>query len=97
MAYVVIAKWTAQAGHEDEVLAAIRELIPASQAEPGNLQYTAHRDPDDPRVVVFYEQYADEDAFKAHGASEHFERLALGRAIPLLESRERQFLETLDA
>jgi quinol monooxygenase YgiN len=36
----------------------------------------------------------DEDAYKAHGESEHFKELRFGTATPLLESRE--FYVTLD-
>ncbi len=96
MAYVVTAKWTAKEGEEETVLDAIRHLIPASRAEPGNLFYQPTRDPEDPRVFFFFEIYEDEDAYKAHGASEHFEKYGFGQAIPVLESRERKFYETID-
>jgi quinol monooxygenase YgiN len=95
MTYVVTAKWTAQPGNEAAVREAILELIVLSRAEPGSLMYQAHEDPDDPRVFFFYEQYADQAAYEAHGASEHFQRLGHGTAIPLLESRERLFLRPL--
>jgi quinol monooxygenase YgiN len=96
MAYVVTAKWTAKEGEEEAVAAAIAKVIEPSRAEPGNLLYQAHRDPDNPRVFFFYEQYADADAYAAHGASAHFAEHALGDAIPRLESRERAFYETWD-
>lgn len=96
MAFVVVAKWTAKEGEAEEVEAAIRKLAPPSKQEPGNLFYQAHRDPEDPNVFFFYEQYEDEDGYKAHGASEHFQELGFGTAIPLLESRERWFYTTLD-
>jgi quinol monooxygenase YgiN len=92
MTYVVCAKWTAQPGHEAEVRACIEALVEPSRAEPGSLTYIPHADPADPRVFFLYEAYVDEDAYRAHGASEHFQRLAVERAIPLLESRERMFL-----
>ena len=66
-----------------------------SRAEPGNLFYQCHRDPENPRVFFFYEQYADADAFAAHGQTEHFAKWAAGDAFPRLESRERAFYETL--
>jgi quinol monooxygenase YgiN len=96
MAYVLAAKWTAQPGQEDEVLDHVLALIEPSRAEPGNLFYQLHRDPENPRAFFFYEQYADQDAFRAHGDSEHFKRHGLEGAIPLLESRERAFYETID-
>jgi quinol monooxygenase YgiN len=94
MAYVVVARWVAKPGEEEAVAAAIDALIEPSRAEPGNLLYQAHRDPSDPRVFLLYEQYADEAAYRAHGESEHFTRLAHGDAIPRLEARERSFYET---
>jgi quinol monooxygenase YgiN len=95
MAYVVTAKWTAKEGEEGTVLDAIEKLIPASRAEPGNLFYQPNRDPEDPRVF-FFEIYENEGAYKAHGASEHFEKYGFGQAIPVLKSRERTFFETIE-
>ena len=82
MAYVVAAKWTAKEGEEDVVLDAIKNLIPASRAEPGNLLYQPTRDPEDPRAFFFFEIYEDEDAYKAHGASEHFEKYGFWAGDP---------------
>jgi quinol monooxygenase YgiN len=94
MAYVVLAKWIAQPGEEEAVAAAIEALVEPSRAEPGNLVYQPHRDPSDPRVFLMYEQYTDEAAYQAHGASAHFRRHGLANAIPRLEARERSFYET---
>jgi quinol monooxygenase YgiN len=97
MAVVLKATWTAKEGAEATVLDAIEKLTPPSRAEPGCRFYQAYRDPTEPRVVHIFEIYDDEDAVAAHGASEHFERYALGQALPALESREREFFETIDA
>ena len=95
MAFVVVAKWTTREGEADKVEEAIRKLTTLSREEPGNLFYQAHRDPENPNLFFLYEQYVDEDGYKAHGDSEHFTRLAHNYAIPeLLESRERDFFET---
>jgi quinol monooxygenase YgiN len=94
MAYVVLAKWIAKPGEEAAVAAAIDALVGPSRAEPGMLAYQPHRDPQDPRVFLLYEQYVDEDAYKLHGESEHFRRHGHGDALPRLESREREFYET---
>ena len=95
MAYVLAGKWTAQEGREDAVREHILALVEPSRAEPGNLFYQPHQDPENPRVFFFYEQYVDEEAFKAHGESEHFRRHGLEGAMPLLESRERAFYVTI--
>ena len=97
MTYVVTARWLAKEGEEEKVREAITKMIEPSRAEPGCLFYQPNRDPENPCVFFFYELYTDEEAYRAHGESEHFQRHAIGEAIPLLESRERIFYETLDA
>lgn len=96
MAYVVCAKWTAKDGEAEHVEAAIRELAGPARQEPGMILYQAHRDPDNPNTFFFYEQYVDEDAYKSHVESPHFQQWGFGDAIPRLESRERQFYVTWD-
>ena len=96
MAYVVCAKWTAKEGEAENVENAVRNLAPLSKQEPGILVYQAHRDPENPNVFFFYEQYVDADAYQAHVDSEHFKELGFGDAIPRLEARERFFYETWD-
>ena len=96
MPYVVVAKWTAKEGEEQAVEAAIAQLVPPSRAEAGMILYQPHRDPDNPRVFFFYEQYVDKAGYEAHIASEHFERLGFGDAVPRLEARERGFYTTWD-
>jgi len=95
MSYVVSAIWTANPGSEDVVLDAIEKLTPASRQEPGNLVYQAYQDPSEPSVFRLFEIYADEDAYAAHGASDHFKQYALEQAIPVLANRERAFYETI--
>ncbi len=96
MPYVVHAVWTAKPGREDIVRDAIRQLVPLSRAEPGCRFYQPYTDPAQPLVFRLFEIYDDEEAYQAHGASEHFQRLALGQAIPELDSRERGFFETFE-
>lgn len=96
MAFALTARWVAKEGEEERVAEALRMLAPASRAEPGCLYYQPCRDREDPRVFCVFEVYVDEEAYKAHGESEHFRRYALP-TFELLESRERAFYETLDA
>ena len=96
MAYVLIARMTAREGEQDRAAEIILELAAASSAEPGNVHYIPHRDPEDPRVFVIYEQYRDKAAFEDHGQTDHFKTLAAGQLFPLMEERERNFYETLD-
>jgi quinol monooxygenase YgiN len=95
MAYVVTATWTAQPGQEAVVRDAIDQLTPPSREEPGNVFYQAYQDPAEPGVFRLFEIYADEAAYAAHGASDHFAQFGLNQAIPVLATRERAFYETL--
>src|SRR5437763_2225763 len=96
MVFVVGARWISREGEEDRVWGAIAKLIAPSRAEPGCLMYQPHRAVENPRVFYIYEQYIDEAAYEAHGASPHFQKHAIGEGIPLLESRGREFYETIE-
>lgn len=95
MAYVVSALWRANEGEEERIARIIEEMTAPSRGEPGNVFYQANRSLEDPRLFYLYEQYTDEEGYKAHQDSEHFQRLVVGEAIPHLESRERAFYETM--
>jgi quinol monooxygenase YgiN len=96
MAYVVSAKWRAKPGKEERLKALCEEMTEPSRAEPGNVFYQVQRSLEDPQLFYLYEQYVDEAGYVAHQETEHFTRLVKGEAIPeLLESREREFYETL--
>jgi quinol monooxygenase YgiN len=97
MAYVLNVRMTAREGEEERAAELIRELAAATRQEPGNIQWVAHRSVDDPRTFMIYEQYSDEDAFKEHGQTEHFNAIAVEQLFPLMEGeRQRAFYETLD-
>jgi quinol monooxygenase YgiN len=95
MAFVLTAQWTAREGEQERVAGLLQELAGPSRDEPGCRFYQPCRDPDDPRVFLVFEIYDDDAAFQAHGASAHFQRIAVEQAFPLLESRERSFYETI--
>ena len=95
MAYVVSATWTSEPDQEDVVRDAIEKLTPPSRAEEGNVFYQAYQDPAEPSVFHLFEIYADEAAYAAHGASDHFAEFGHGLAIPVLAKRERAFYETI--
>ena len=95
--YVIVARYYAQEGKDDEIAAILREMIPISLAEPGCEMYAVNRAKDDPRRFLLYEQYVDEAAFATHAASEPVQRNVFGKIIPMLESREREEYVTIDA
>ncbi|MGK5628440.1 putative quinol monooxygenase [Streptomyces sp. URMC 123] len=51
--------------------ALVAQTIQGIRGEPGTLVYTVHAPVDEPLVRVFYELYADHDAFLAHEDQEH--------------------------
>jgi quinol monooxygenase YgiN len=95
MAYVVLATWRAEAGNEARVAEILREMMAETAREPGNLSYMAHQGLEDPRLFFLYEDYVDEPAFQTHLESEHFKRLVLGEALPLLQDRRRDVYRVL--
>jgi quinol monooxygenase YgiN len=84
--------WVAREGERDAVADILRRMMPLSRAEPGCLQYDAHRDPDDADTFVLFERYVDEAALEAHAASPHCQELVVQQALPLLASRKRTSL-----
>jgi quinol monooxygenase YgiN len=96
MAFVLVARMSTREGEQDRAAELIHKLADASSAEPGNIHYIAHRDPENPGVFMIYEQYRDKAAFEEHGQTEHFKTLGAGELFPLMEARERNFYETLD-
>ncbi|MBM4411219.1 MAG: antibiotic biosynthesis monooxygenase [Chloroflexi bacterium] len=76
----ITAKLTAKEGKADEMQAALQQLITQVQAnEPGVMQYAMHSVEGQPGVFLFYEQYADDEAFALHRGTEHMK--ALGAAL----------------
>jgi len=68
----VIFRAKMKPGKEDEALAKMRSMAESVQAnEPGTLVYAFHRPQDDPSELVFWESYADDDAFKTHAGTAH--------------------------
>ncbi len=90
MTYVMVARWPPRDGESEAIESILRELAAAVRREPGNLQFSVHRSREDPNDFLLYEIYASEDAFRDHQRTEHFKRLVLERAVPLLKLRERR-------
>lgn len=69
--------------------ALVEQTLPAIGAdEPGTLQYAVHAVADEPLARVFYEVYADAEAFAAHEAAPHT-RAMLDAFGPLLTGAPR--------
>ena len=94
--YVVAAQDYAKEGKDDEIAAILKTMIPISRAEPGCALYTVNRSVEDPRKFLLYEQYRDKSGYEAHMATEPFKENILGKVVPMLESRVRDFYEVVE-
>jgi quinol monooxygenase YgiN len=61
-------------GDQERLRPAMEAVVKASRAEPGCLAYSYGFDLMEPDIIRVFEVYRDEEALKAHGASEHFKR-----------------------
>jgi quinol monooxygenase YgiN len=94
--YVVAADYYAREGKADEIAAVLKKMIPISRAEPGCRLYMVNRSLEDPRKFLLYEQYVNEDGYKAHMATDAFKENILGKVVPMLETRVRHFYEVVE-
>lgn len=94
---IVIARYLVTEGHEPVVARLLRQNAEASRTEPGCLEFTVYQEIDDPRVILLYERYTDEDAFQAHRQTPHFKELIEQQVVPLLDERTWTRLEPLPA
>lgn len=74
--------------------ALVARTIEGIRQEPGTLVYVVHVPENEPLVRVFYELYADRDAFQAHEAQDHTKRM-LSEREQYLTGTEVEFLNEL--
>jgi quinol monooxygenase YgiN len=70
-AIILTAMVKAKAGQEDAVKEALMSLVEPTRQEPGCLVYNLHQSKSDPTQFMFYEQWANQEAFDAHGKQPH--------------------------
>jgi quinol monooxygenase YgiN len=74
--------------------ALVARTLEGIRDEPGTLVYVVHTPQDEPLVRVFYELYADYDAFQAHEAQEYTKQM-LAEREQYLTSTEVEFMTEL--
>lgn len=96
MAIGIIATIKVQDGKQADFEAVFRDLGAQVRAnEPGNKLYQLCKSKADPATYVVMEIYENEDALKAHGASDHF-KAAGPKMGPCLAGRpEIQYFDTV--
>jgi autoinducer 2-degrading protein len=88
MGYTSCVMYVVKAGEERSFLKVVAQLAENTRMEPGCLEYRFHRDTEDARKFFLYELYADEQAYRAHQATEHFEKWAK-RVMPAFLDERR--------
>ncbi len=61
-----IAKLTVKEGKEKEFADTMKGVVPKVRQEAGNRAYTMCQSKENPRLFMFFEEYVDDDAVKAH-------------------------------
>jgi len=69
---VIVARVLVKEGQEAAFIKSATKLVEATRKEDGNLFYTLYQSTENPSVFLFYEEYKNEAAFKAHSESAHF-------------------------
>ena len=87
---LVVAQWEAKEGKADAVVDTLRRFLPQAQSESGVKLFLIGQNKENPAQFLFYELFENDDAFQAHQASEYFQSLIVGEALPLLSKRERK-------
>lgn len=75
-------KFVSHPGRREELLAALREMLPAVEHEDGTEVYSFHLDRGDDNTVWLFELYRDDEALAGHTSTEAMKSL-LG-ALPSL-------------
>lgn len=78
----------ANPGKAELVRSILDNMTLGNRAEPKMVHFQAHVRADDPNTFVLYEHYTDPSGYEEHRATEAFQRLVLGDAIPRLASRK---------
>ena len=69
----VIAKLGVKEGKMDEAVEMVKVLAAEVAKEEGTLIYKFCKDPKNPNMLVVMEGYKDQEAFKAHSTTPHFQ------------------------
>jgi quinol monooxygenase YgiN len=96
MSVVLIVKWIAEDGKQDEIAEILRLMRPLTRQEPGCVSYDVYRSTEDPHDFMLVELYQDQAAVTAHTEADYFRRYILERALPALKHRERAMYSVLD-
>jgi quinol monooxygenase YgiN len=76
----IVAKLQAVEGKEGELKSILSDMVGKVKAnEPDVPTYSLHVSDEDPTLFLFYEQYANDQALKDHGVTDHMK--AMGASL----------------
>ncbi len=84
MELFIFGRFHAREGCEEEVAAAIRDVIGPTRAEAGCLEHNGYRSTRDPRLFFIHSKWVDEPAFNVHAELPHTVRF-IERVQPLID------------
>lgn len=71
--YIALACLEAKPGKEQELQTALMTLVEPTRKEEGCLQYIFHQNSNDSSQFMFYEKWANQEAFKNHAKTPHMQ------------------------
>lgn len=77
-AIILVAEIKAKKGEEDAVKAALVAMVEPTRKEDGCLCYNLHESAKDKTQFMFYEQWANKEAFEKHGKTPHMDAMRQG-------------------
>ena len=69
----VVAVMRAKQGREEDLRAALEELIEPTRKEDGYHTYALHRGTEDPSLFIFYENWTSAEHLDAHLSNQHLQ------------------------
>ncbi len=93
---VLVVQYTVQPGTEAQAVAFIRHMQQHTRREPGCRLYVGHQSLEDPRRLLFYEQYVDQAAMDEHRAAPYFAEYVTNGLAKIAESRKAQLFTAIE-
>lgn len=85
---VVIAKFLAREGKEQELLERMQRLMEPTHKEPGYIRYELNQNVENPRIITYIEKFKDQQAFDTHKNAPYIADFFQNVAPKLVENQE---------
>lgn len=85
----LVARYVVQAGEEETVELALRQMIPRALSEEGCVGFAVFRSQERSEEFLLMEEYDSEASLLRHRETPHFKEIIEGLVVPRLLQRER--------